>query len=129
MNASSCTTGFIPMCADSYVQEAALAAVSAEVAAALRSKGAGGASADSANTLMGLLSSLAEPSSTASAHYTTSNGHSASASQRSSVDKVTHIATLACTEHNHHLDIRSFLLQQGRERVRSHLCVSEALCQ
>ena len=116
------------MCTDSYVQEAALVAVSAEVAAALRSKGAGGASADSANTLMGLLSSLAEPSSTAVAQYSTSDGHSASASQRSSADKVTHMATLACTEHDHNLDIRSFLSCQGRERGKRHRCVPDLLC-
>ena len=45
------------------VQEAALVALSADVAAALRGKGSGNTSADSTNTLLGLLASLAETNS------------------------------------------------------------------
>ena len=63
-------------------------AVSAEVAVALRSKGAGSASAEPSSTLLGLLSTLAEPSSAATAQHSSSNGPLASASRRSSADKV-----------------------------------------
>ena len=74
----------------SFLQEAALVAVSAEVAVALRSKGTGSASAEPSSTLLGLLSTLAEPSSLISAQHASANGHMASTSRRSSADKVLH---------------------------------------
>lgn len=70
------------------MQEAALAAVSAEVALALRRQSTGHASADSSSTLLSLLSSLTEPSSTAAGQHHSVSGPPATTSRRSSAEKV-----------------------------------------
>ncbi len=69
-------------------------AVSADVALALRSKGAGNSSAESSSTLIGLLSAMAEPNNNAAAQHALANCHPASTSQRSSADKVLHLCAM-----------------------------------
>ena len=79
------------------LQEAALAEVAAEVAAALRSKGSGSGSADTSNTLLGLLASLADTSSGAATQHPSSVSSPEASVRGASVHKVTvRPASLPC---------------------------------
>ena len=79
------------------LQEAALAEVAAEVAAALRGKGSGSGSADTSNTLLGLLASLADTSSGAATQHPSSESSPETSVRGASAHKVTvRPASLPC---------------------------------